>query len=524
VLLVATANVTNLLLARALSRRREIAVRLSIGASRGRLVRQLLTECLVLSAVAGPAGLLLASWLTHGLSRLVPTTGIFSFTLDFGVDARVLGFALGASLLSAALVGLAPAVQGSRYDLAKALRDPAGADRSGRTRFGGRNALVLAQVALSMLLLVGAGLFLKSFWHSSSLSPGIAVDEILTAPLRIDLLRYTRTQGQRFYRDVVERVSGLAGVRGASLSRTVPLSGGGRRTVLVLEGEPMPPAGGEERLIDTNVVGPDYFRTMGIAVLAGRDFSAADVEGSKGAVIVNESFAARFFPSGYPLGKRLRLSREETGWREIVGLVRDSKYRSLGEEPTSYVYQPLAQQHETGVTLLVRTDAPEALVDDVRRALLSLEPHLPVSDIEPFTALVESALFPARMAARLLTACAVVALVLAAFGLYGVTSFAVSRRTRELGIRIALGAHPKELVQLVVGEGLLVVAAGVGLGLLGAFASARLVSSFLSGVSAADPGTFLAVGLLLSLVMLGATYVPARRAAEADPLTALRYE
>ncbi|MGH9337283.1 MAG: FtsX-like permease family protein, partial [Vicinamibacteria bacterium] len=247
-------------------------------------------------------------------------------------------------------------------------------------------------------------------------------------------------------------------------------------------------------------------------------------EGSPGVVIANESFVARYFPSGSAMGKRVRLDRDETEWREIVGVVRDSKYRTLGEDETPYLYQPLAQQHETGVTLLVRTEAPEALAADVRRLLLSMDPHLPISEIRPLTALVESSLFPALMAARLLAACSILAVVLAAVGLYGVMSFAVSRRTRELGIRVALGARPNELVKIVVGEGLSLVAAGIVMGWLAAFAVARLLSSFLFGVSATDLETFLGVGLVLALVMLGATYVPARRAAAANPLVALRYE
>jgi len=526
VLLVATANVVSLLLVRAVARRREIAVRLSLGGSRARLARQLLTESLSLALLGGALGLLLSSWLLHGLSRLVPATGIFSFTLDFDMDGRVLAFTVLASLLSAVLVGIAPALEGSRYDLVSALRGASGAARPGTSRFRGRNAVVLAQIALSFVLLIGAALFVESFRHSSAISPGFDADRVLTAQLRVDLLRYTRDRTQQFYRDVVERASTLPGIEAVSLARTVPLAGAGRRTTLTVEGFDVPDSN-DELMVATNVVGLDYFRTMGIAFLGGRDFTLSDVEGSQPVVLANESFVARYFPTGNALGKRVRLdggAGEETEWCEIVGIVRDSKYRSLGEEPTPYLYQPLAQQHETGVTLLLRGTHPESFVSGVRDVLLDLEPHLPVSQVQPLEALLESSLFPARMGARLLSGSAVFAAVLAAMGLYGVVSFAVSLRTREMGIRVALGARPQALTRLVVGEGSRLVGAGVLLGSLLALASTRLLASFVHGVSPTEPGVFLGAGALLAMVLVVTAYVPARRAASADPLIALRHE
>jgi hypothetical protein len=263
---------------------------------------------------------------------------------------------------------------------------------------------------------------------------------------------------------------------------------------------------------------------MGIALLAGRDFAPSDVEGATPVVVANESFAARYFPSG-ALGKRVQLDvRGESVWREIVGIVRDSKYRTLGEEPTPYLYQPLAQQHETGVTLFLRSEQPERFVSGVREILSGLEPNLPLSQVQPLEALLESALFPARMGARLLSASAILAGILAAVGLYGVVSFAVSMRTREMGIRVALGARPQTLTRLVVGEGSRLVVAGVLLGSALALAATRLVSSFLHGVSPTEPRIFLAVAVLLVLVMLATAYVPAKRASAADPLIALRHD
>jgi predicted permease len=526
VLLVATANVTNLLLSHAISRRREIAIRLALGGSRGRLVRQMLTESLILAAAGGVAGLLAASWSLEGLKRLVPTTGIFSFDLDFPVDSRVLVFTILVSLVAAVLVGLAPAMGGARQALALSLRGASAGEKTVRG-FPGRSALVLLQVALSIVLLVGAGLFLQSYFRSSSITPGFAASRILTAPLSIDLLGYTRSQGREFYREALERVAAHPGIRSASLARTVPLAGAGRRTNLVVEGF-VPDVPEEELIVATNVVGLDYFRTMEIVLVSGRDFSAGDVEGSPEVVIANESFAARYFPgrpAGAALGARVKLDDADSEWREIVGIVRDSKYRTLGEDPTPYLYQALGQHHESGVFLLVKTDSsPDVAVEAVRRILLALEPNLPVSEVAPLEAIIASSLFPARMAARLLSALAGLALGLAAVGLYGVMSFAVSRRTREMGIRVALGARPGELARLLVGEGLRLVLLGVTIGWLGAAALGRLLTSFLYGVSPSDPGTFAAVALLLLLVMLAATYFPARRAARSDPNVALRYE
>jgi putative ABC transport system permease protein len=360
-------------------------------------------------------------------------------------------------------------------------------------------------------------LFVESFRRSSALSPGFAAGEILAAPLRIELLRYREDRARTFYRDAVERATALPEVEAASLVRNLPLAGAGRRSALSLEagGEP------EDLEVATNVIGLGYFRAMGIQLREGRDFTTSDSEESPLVVIANESFAARFFPSGSALGKRIQLDGE---WREIIGIARDSKYRTLGEEPTPYVYQPLAQQHETGMTLVVRGPGPERSIARVREILRELDPNLPVSDIQPLAALLESSLFPARMGARLLSASAVLAGMLAAVGLYGVVSFVVSMRTREMGIRAALGARPEALTRLVVSEGARLLAAGVILGFALALASARFVSSFLYGVSPTEPVVFAAAGAFLAAVMLATAYLPARRAARADPLVALRHD
>jgi predicted permease len=527
VLLIATANVANLLLSRAVARRREIAVRLALGGSRFRLVRQLLTESLLLSSAGAGLGLLAASWALDALARLIPATGIFSFTLDLPIDARVLGFTSLAALLACLLGGLAPALQASRPDLLPALQDsPLGAAAGVRLR--GRAALVVSQVAMSIVLLVLAGVFLRSFWRAQGIAPGFAVDEVAAASLRIDLLRYTRAQGQQFYRRVLERLESAPGVRSASLARVVPLAGGSRATSLRVQGAGSPEAGtgegGRPPIVATNVVGPRYFETMGIELVAGRGFSERDAESAPGVVIVNQSFAARYFADGRALGQWVGLGAATSPWREVVGVVRDSKYRTLGEAPTPLVYQPVSQQHETGMTLLVRTAGdPRDALGELRRAMLEVEPNLPVSDLQPLAALVSSALFPARMAARLLSAFAVVAALLAATGLYGVMSFAVSRRTREMGIRAALGARRRDLLALVIREGIAIVAIGIVVGWIVAAVATRLVSGFLY-VSPTEPLTFALVGALVACVMLAATYFPARRATEVAPSVALRHQ
>jgi predicted permease len=483
-------------------------------------------ESFLLASLGGAFGLVVAWWSIQGLARLAPESGIFSFTLDFDVDGRVLLFTFSVSLLSAALAGLAPALRATRSDLTPSLRDSTGAAEAGGSRLPARSALVLAQVSMSMILLIGAGLFLKSFSRARGVEPGFVAEELLTANLRLDLLRYTKAQGQSFYREIVERVEALPSVRAASLARIVPLAGGARTTTLGLPDSARAPLGAvEPPLVQTNLVGPNYFETMGIALLQGRDFAEGDIESSPGVVIVNENFVSRYFPSEDVLGKRIRLGRADSPWREIIGVARDSKYRTLGEEPAPHVYQPLGQQQETGVVLLARTKVdPRLVLGEVRSILLSMEPRLPIVDLGPLTTLVASSLFPARMGARLLTAFATLALALAALGLYGVTSYGVSRRKREMGIRVALGAHTGHLIRLVVGEGLILVGAGVLLGGLGAAGASRLVRSFLYRVSPTDPAVFALIALLLTLVMLIATYLPARRAARSDPLAALRYE
>jgi len=535
VLLIACANVANLLLARASARRKEIAIRLAMGASRSRLVRQLLTESVLLSLAGGVVGLLFALWTIDLLKTATPPDGIFSFTLDYKLDGRVLAFTFLLSLATGVIFGLAPALQASRPDLVPALKDEASAAARGRRRFSLRSLLVVAQVALSLVLLIGAGLFLRSLNNAQSIDPGFNADKILDAQLNINLLRYTKAQGREFYRQVIERIEALPGVESASLARIVPMSGGGRTSSLLIQGQQGPdnvsrsegtgPDVDNQYTVNTNVVGLKYFSTMGIPLLQGRDFTPQDNEGGPLAAIVNEAFARRHFDGEDALGKRLSFRGAQGPWIEIVGVARDIKYRTLGEAPRPTVYVPLSQNHETGMALHVRTIGdPVSVAGAVRREVQALDQNLPVTNLQPMSAVLGSSLFAARMGAVLLAIFGLLALLLAAVGLYGVMSYTVARRTREIGIRMALGAQTGNVLRLVLKEGMVLVGGGVAAGLIVAAAVTRLLASFLYGVSPLDAATFAAIPLVLALAALLATYLPARRAAKVDPMIALRYE
>ena len=530
VLLIACANVANLLLARAFSRRKEIAVRLAMGASRSRLIRQLLTESILLALLGGLAGLLFAFWTIDLLKTTTPPAGVFSFNLDFGIDGRVLGFTMALSLLTGIVFGLAPALQSSRPDLLPSLKDESYSPVQSRRRFTLRNLLVIAQVALSLTLLIGAGLFLRSLWEIQSAPPGFDVDKLLTAQLRINLLRYTKQQGREFYRRVIERVESLPGVESASLARVTPISGDGRSDGFVIDGQ------NEQEINDRrsrgddnsqavrlNIVTPKYFQTMGVALARGRDFNARDDEGAPGVVIVNEAFARQYFFGQEPLGRRLRFGGPDAPWSEIIGVARDSKYSSLSEDFGPIAYQPVAQNHETGMTLNARAAGdPLSVAEAVRREISSIEKRLPLTDLRPMSALVASSLYPARMGAALIGVFGLLALLLAAVGLYGVISYSVSRRTREIGVRMALGARACCVLRMLLKEAMTLVAIGMVIGWGLAAALSRLIASFLFGVGAMDLVTFAATPILLAVVALAASYLPARRAMKVDPMVALR--
>jgi len=535
VLLIACANVANLLLARSSARTKEIAVRLAIGATRWRIVRQLLTEGVLLAALGGAAGLLLAWWTTRSLSAPPPPTGALPITPQFSIDLRVLLFTLGLSLIAGVVFGLAPALRASRPALIPALKDDAAAFFERTRVLSLRNLLVITQVALSVVLLIAAGLFLRSLRQAQTIDPGFDAEKIVTLPLNINLLRYTRAQGREFYRQVVERVEAIPGVESASLARIAAVSGGSSVRSLLIEGragsdnqfrsEGAGAAPGDNESVSSNVIGPRYFQTMGIGLQQGRDFNAQDTEDHPRVVVVNEAFVRRHFPSEDAVGRRISFNGPEGPWREIVGVVRTSKYLSLGEVPTPVAYLPLQQNHETGMTLHVRSSvAPSSIVGSIRNEVQALEKNLPLGNPERMSDRVANSLYAARMGAILLAVFGGLALLLASIGLYGVMSFAVSRRTRELGIRVALGARPGDVFRMVLRQGMTLVIAGLVVGLGVAAAVTRLLASFLYGVSTTDAVTFTVIPLLLTLVALLACYLPARKATKVEPLVALRYE
>jgi predicted permease len=535
VLLIACANVANLLLARSSSRTKEIAVRLAIGATRGRIVRQLLTEGILLATMGGAAGLLLAWWTTRSLIAAPPPVGALPINPQFSIDLRVLLFTSGLSLIAGVVFGLAPALRASRPALIPALKDDAAAFFERTPMFSLRNLLVVTQVALSVVLLIAAGLFLRSLRQAQTIDPGFDAEKIVTLPLNINLLRYTKPQGQQFYGRVTERVEAIPGVESASVARIAAVSGSTSVRSLLIEGRPgsdnqfrsdgAGPASGDNVSVSANVIGPRYFQTMGIALFQGRDFNAQDTEDHPRVVIVNEAFVRRHFPNEDAIGKRLSFDGPKGPWREIVGVVRTSKYFSLGEAPTAVAYSPLSQNHETGMTLHVRTNVdPTTVASTIRNEVQSLERNLPLGNPERMSDRVAYSLYAPRMGAILLAVFGGLALLLASIGLYGVMSFSVARRTREMGIRVALGASPGDVFRLVLRQGMTLVVAGVAIGLVAAAMVMRLLASFLYGVSTTDAFTFTAVPVLLSLIALLACYVPARRATKVEPLIALRYE
>jgi macrolide transport system ATP-binding/permease protein len=524
VLLVACANMANLLLARGAERRREVAVRLALGASRARLVRQLLTESVLLSALGGACGLLLAFWMIDLAVGLKPPID-FPLALDLTVDWRVFSFALAVSLLTGVVFGIIPALQATKPDLVPALKDATAQAGGRRSRL--RGALVVAQIALSLVLLVAAGLVLRALRHVQTTSPGFDPENRLMMSVDLGLQGYDEARGREFYRQLAERVRALPGVRSVALTDNAPLSINYNSTDVHVEGQP-PARGANVPTAMNSTVSPDYFETMGVPLVSGRAFGEGDREGAPRVLVVNETFARRFFPGADPsaeaLGKRVGFSANGPRW-EIVGVARDGKYFSIGEAPRPFVYLPLLQDYASRATLVVRASAnPEALIGPVREEARRLDPHLPVFEVKTLNEHMRLSLFPARVAAALLGGFGLLALLLAAVGVYGVMSYAVARRAREFGIRLALGAQARDVLRLALRGGLLMTLAGVLVGFAAALAVTRLLAGVLYGVSATDPLTFAAVALLLTGVALLACYVPARRATKVDPMVALRYE
>ena len=523
VLLIACSNVANLLLARGVSRQREITVRLALGASRWRLARQLVTENLMLTLAGGAAGSLLALGATSRIVSLSPEA--FTRITETRVDGRVLGFTALVSLVTGVLFGLVPALGVSRARLTESLkeggRSSAGGRRSGRTR----NLLVIGEVALALVLLVGAGLLVRTLTQLQSVPLGFDPRNVLTMTVAKSPTGGPEETGE-FWRQLTERVRALPGVSGAGVTWQLPLSGASATTSLNVEGRPDEP--GKIPMGVIHAAGPGYFRTMGIRVLRGRDFTDHDDLRSEPVIIVNETLAKRFFPDGDAIGGRILPGFSTMGQyklREIVGVVGDVKHQSLrgGAVPEFYFAQ--AQMPLTSMTLVVRTAGdPHALVAPVRREVQAMDANAPVFGVLTAEEYLSRSVASTRFDVTLLATFAAVALVMTAVGLYGVISFSVSQSTREIGIRVALGAQGRDALRLVMGQGMTLTLAGVVLGLAAAFGLTRVMASLLFGVAPTDPATFAGVALLLLLVAALACYVPARRATRVDPMVALRYE
>ncbi len=534
VLLIACANIASLLLAKATARRRELAVRLAIGASRPRLVRQLLTESVLLSVVGGIVGLGLAWALVRAFQASPPPAGALPVAIDLAIDRRVLLFSIVLSLIAGLVFGVAPALKASRPGLVPALKGASNEGNDGERRYDLQKLLVVAEVALAVLLLIPAGLFVRSLQAAHAFDPGFDAEKLLSAPLDVNLLRYTNEQEREFYRTLVDRAERLPGVDSAAVARLALITGDGRIMGLMVEGRPEYPdefvfsqgAGVVTRdptRINANVVGPRFFRTLGIPLVSGRDFDARDVEGRPPVAIVNETAVRMHFKSGTALGARVSFNGRQGPWREIVGVVGDSTYAKLGEASLPVAYLPVGQNHESGMTLYVRVSLPPASVTaSLRREIQQLEPNLPVSGIQTMTQTIGTSLYSARMGAWVLAGFGGLALLLAAIGIYGVLSFSIARRTREMGIRLALGAAPREVFLSVVRGGMTLVGAGAVIGLIGGFAAARSLERFLYGVPTSDPATFAGAAALLVAIALVACIVPARRAMRVNPITALR--
>lgn len=522
VLLIACANIANLLLARAAARRREIAVRLALGAGRWRLIRQLLTESILLALLGGAAGLMLAVWGADLLMAFKPPVPI-PLEINLPVDWRVIGFLSGLSLLTGVVFGLAPALAASRPEVVSALKDDSNASGS-RGRL--RGALVIVQVAVSALLLICAGLFLRSLQNASSIDPGFDADNLLAMSMDLQLQGYDEARGQQFSTQLLERVRALPGVVAASLTDTLPLGFGGRSGITI---EGYNTQQGEDMEVHNSTVAPGYFETLRIAMQQGRTFDAQDQANAPGAVIVNESFARRYWPGQNALGKRIQMGggdgTNNAPYLTVVGVTNDGKYNSLGEDATPFFYRAATQAYVSTPTLLVRTQSnPANALATVRSAVEALDKNLPIYDVKTMRQHLGIALLPARLAGSALGVFGLLALLLAAAGLYGVMANIVAGRTREIGIRMALGADALAVLRLILQQGMRLVLIGLGLGLAGALAVTHLLKSLLFGVSATDPLTFVGIAVLLTAVALLACWIPARRATRVDPMIALRCE
>jgi putative ABC transport system permease protein len=524
VLLIACSNIANLTLARAVARQREVAIRAALGADRVRLFRQLLTESLLLSLLGAGLGLLLSWWLVELIVSLNP--GNIPRLDEISLDGRVLAFTLLLSLGSGLIFGLAPALSISKIDLNEALKDASKASVSGH-QSNLRRAFVIAEIALSLALLVGAGLMVKSFVRLGRVELGFNPENVLTMRVALPSNRYVEPPRQTaFYQQVVERVRALPGAQAASLISDPPVSGstGLWQNTFHIEGKPLPPPG-ERHSASLRWITPDYFKTMEIRLRRGRTLTEADVDGGPRVAVIDEAMARQFFPNEDPIGKRIVIYWRDRIAREIVGVVGNVRQASLDKDTGPHMYIPYYQTPLNYATLLVRTNAdPLKLASAVKSQVLAVDRDQPVYAVQTMERIIDDSVAERRFQMLLLGIFAGAALALAGVGIYGVISYAVTERTREIGIRLALGAQAGDVLRLIIGQGIKLISIGVAIGLLASFGLTRLMKNLLYDVTATDPTTFLLIPLLLAVVALLACYIPARRATKVDPLLALRHE
>ncbi|MGA9055679.1 MAG: ABC transporter permease [Terriglobia bacterium] len=531
VLLLACLNVANILLARATARQREMAIRAALGAGRGRLVRQMLTESLLLALLGGIGGVLLGEWATSAsgsmLHSVTSTTSNVAFRLDYSFDWRVFAYTLGAVILSGIFLGVWPAFRAGRVDVNTVLHEGGRSDSAGVGRHGVRGVLLVAQVAGSLMLLIVAGLFVHSLERAEHMYLGFDPDRVLSVMLDVHQIGYDETRAKGFCRDLKSRVRAMPGVQSASLAFTVPLGMPSPASPIYIEGHPLAP-GQVAPEVSFNSIDPAYFETMRLPLLEGRTFRDFDNETARPVAIVSQTMAKKFWPNQDPIGKRFSMKSATGPFIEVVGLARDGQSMwHFSPEPQPYFYLPLAQNFTSFLSLQVRTTVPpESLILGVQGQIRDLAPDLPIFDARTMQQGIHGlgGLFIFRLAAALAGVMGILGLTLATVGVYGVVSFGAAQRTREIGIRMALGATRRGILVAIVRQGLQLALIGIASGLMGAFALSRLLRSMLVGVKPGDPGTFIGVSLLLLSVALLASFIPARRATKVDPMVALRYE
>jgi putative ABC transport system permease protein len=523
VLLIACANVANLLMARAASRKKEVAIRTALGAGRLRLVRQFLTESLLLSFIGGGLGLLLGVW---GVRLFVTfSTGSIPRAEEIGIDASVLTFTLLVSLITGIVFGLAPAMQGFNVDLNESLKEGSRAVSSSLSGNHLRRLLVVSEIALAMVLLVGAGLMLKSLLQLTQVSLGFEPGNVLTLHISLPQSKYAEASRQAaFGQEMLDRLGSLPGVQSVGTVSPLPLAGGDSANEFFIEGRELP-ATNQGLITNFHRCSPDYFLTMKVPLLKGRFFDERDTAQSQNVIIINDTLARRFWADVDPLGKRVRFSVQEGQWHTIVGVVGDVRHGRLESEAGLEMYRPYSQSPIPYMALVVRSDVEmSSMVSSIRNEMLDLDRTLPVYSIRPMEQIISRSLAPRRFQMILLGSFAGMALILAAVGIYGVISYSVNERRHEFGIRLALGAQSRDLLMLVLGQGMKLALTGMAIGLLASFALTRLIQTLLFGVSPGDPMTFALITTLLIFVSLLACSIPAGRAAKVDPMVALRNE